>query len=287
MLRYSIAELGRARGRSKGTTATLPAIEGRVATEREYYAAIRRMLNGLSSEVRNGIIPAYKAERDQVRVQSSMRLDADRSWFNRIKALAVELARVATEATNEILNLEAKRHTDTFMAQAKRTLGIDLSVVVRQEDLDEYLRTVTARNASYITSLANDTVKAIEQTVYRNSIDGNSVATLRKELQKQFGLSNNRAKLISRDQSSKFNGELNKIRQEQAGISEYTFSTSHDERVRSNHKVMSGRICKWSDPSVYKSSNEKWVSRSGIGGVALHPGQDIQCRCVGTGVIKF
>lgn len=287
MLRYSMSKLGLEVGRAKGTKAMLPPIEGRLSTEREYYAAMRVILTQVAKEVRESVIPAYEAERAQKRSSASLRVDADPSWFNRLNALIVALTRTAQNTVDNILGLEAIRHTDSFIAVAKRTLGINIRAVVRQEDLDDYLRAASARNASLIKSLADDLVKGIQQSVYDNSIAGNSVATLRAKLKKQFGLSDNRAKLIARDQSSKFNSDLNKIRQEQAGISEYGFSTSRDERVRTNHAAMEGRTCKWSDPTVYKADNGKWVSRSGVGGVMLHPGQDIQCRCTGRGIVEF
>lgn len=287
MLRYSLSKLGRAAGRAKGTRAELPPIEGRLSTEREYYTAMRLMLAEIAKETRESIIPAYVAEREQRLSTSRLRLDADQSWFNRLNALVVALQRVATNTVTDILDLEAIRHTDTFIAVAKRTLGIDIRAVVRQEDLADYLQAAAARNASLIKSLADDTVKGIQQVVYNNSIAGNSVKTLRADLQKQFGISDKRAKLIARDQASKLNSDLNKIRQEQAGVTEYGFSTSRDERVRANHKAMEGRTCKWSDATVYKADDGSWRSRSGIGGVSLHPGQDIQCRCTGRGIVEF
>ncbi|MBB3565808.1 uncharacterized protein with gpF-like domain [Rhizobium sp. BK512] len=107
------------------------------------------------------------------------------------------------------------------MAKAKRALGINLSAVVRDEDLADYLQAAVARNTSLIQSLSDDIVKRIEQTVYTNGIAGNSVTTLRKSLQAQFGITDRRARLIARDQTGKFNSDLNKIRQQQAGVTSY------------------------------------------------------------------
>lgn len=270
MLRYSLSKLGRSKGRRKGTRAELPTIEGRLSTEREYYAAMRRILTELAKETRESIIPAYQAERRQTRAMASLRLDADQSWFNRMKALAVQLVRVATGTVNTILDLEAIRHTDTFMAQAKRALGIDIGAVVRQEDLEDHLRLAVSRNAALIKSLAEDTVKRIEMTVYENSVAGNSVATLRQKLKEDFGISDRRAQLIARTESSKFNAELNMIRQKQAGITEYIYSTSKDERVRPLHAGYDGKTFKWDVPPSDG-----------------HPGTAPNCRCVSRGIVVF
>lgn len=285
MLRYSLSKIGRSAGRAKGTKAELPPIEPRLSTEREYYAALRAMLTQMAKETRESVIPLYQAETAQKR--SALTGDAEPIWFNRLAAVTAMLQRVATDTVNRILNLEAVRHTEAFMTNAKRALGIDLRSVVRQEDLADYLQAAAGRNASLITSLGDDTIKRIQQAVYDNSIAGNSVATLRKALADGFGISDRRAKLIARDQTGKLNADLNQIRQTQAGVEEYGFMTSVDERVRASHDAMQGRTCRWSDPTVYKATDGSWRPRSGVGGVEKHAGQDIQCRCVGRGIVVF
>lgn len=273
MLRYSMSNLGREAGRAKGTTALLPPVEGRLSTEREYYAALRGMLTAVAKETRETIIPAYEAERGQRRATAALRMDADQSWFSRLNALVVGLTRVATNTVTDILDLEAIRHTDTFIEVARRTLGIDIRSVVRQEDLSDYLRTAAARNASLIKSLADDVVKRVEQTVYENSIAGNSVKTLRARLKEQFDISDRRARLIARDQSSKLTSDLNRIRQEQAGVTSYKWMTSRDERVRERHRTLEGKVYKWGEPTGAENG--------------LPPGQPINCRCVARGVVEF
>lgn len=273
MLRYSLSKLGRQAGRKKGTTAELPIIEGRLGTEKAYYAALRSMLTQMATEARESVIPLYEAELSAKRAQRAYTGDADQSWFSRIKALTVALQRVASDTVNRILNLEAQRHTEQFMATAKKAIGIDLRSVVQQEDLAEYLVEAAGRNTSLITGLADDTIKRIEQTVYNNSIAGNSVTTLRKALQEDFGISDRRAKLIARDQTAKLNSDLNRRRQEQAGVTSYSWLTSRDERVRERHRKLEGKVYKWGEATGAEGG--------------LPPGQPVNCRCVSRGIVEF
>ena len=270
MLRYSLAKIA---DKPKGTTVELPSIDVRLSFEKQHYAALRSMLNGIAKEAKDHIIPLYQQEQEQRRLVRSFTGDADRSWFSALQSLANQLQRVASDTVGRILDLEAQRHTETFMATAKRALGVNLAAVVRDEDLTEYLQAAVARNTSLIQSLSDDVVKRIEQAVYTNSIAGNSVATLRKELQKQFGITDRRANLIARDQTSKFNSDLNKIRQQQAGVTSYTWSTAHDERVRPLHKKLDGNTYKWGEPTGAEDG--------------LPPGQPINCRCVARGIVEF
>lgn len=273
MLRYSMAKLGRSAGRKTGTVADLPAIEARLSTEKAYYAALRSMLAQIATETREGIIPLYEAEQKQKRAQRAFTGDASRDWFVRLRALATQLSRIATDTADRLLGLEAQRHTETFVRNAKRAFGIDLSAVVRQEDLEEYLQQAVGRSASLITGLADDVIKRIEQTIYSNSIAGNSVATLRKALQEDFGFGNRRAQLIARDQVSTFNSDLNRVRQEQAGVTSYTWLTSRDERVRERHRRLEGKVYKWGEATGAENG--------------LAPGQPINCRCVARGIVVF
>ncbi|MCZ7488188.1 phage minor head protein [Rhizobium rhizogenes] len=273
MLRYSMSKLGRRAGRQAGTSTSLPTIEPRLSTEKEYYSALRSMLSQIATETRESIIPLYQAERQQKRAQGTLLADADLSWFGRVQMLAVALARNASNTVNRILDLEAQRHTSTFIETARRALGVNLATVVQQEDLADYLTTAAARNVSLISGLADDTIKRIQQTVYQNSIAGNSVTTLRKALVQDFAVSDRRAKLIARDQTAKLNSDLNRIRQEQAGVTSYKWTTSHDERVRERHRQLDGKTYKWGQATGAEGG--------------LPPGQPVNCRCVARGVIEF
>lgn len=270
MHNYSITSIAK---RPKGTIVELPVIEPRLSAEKAYYAALRYMLSQMATETRESVIPLYQAEMEQKRVQRAFVGDADRSWFSRLRSLATALQRVASDTVNRILDLEAKRHTETFMASAKRSLGIDLRAVVTQEDLAEYLQTKAAENAALIQSLSEDMVKRIETAVYQNSIAGNSVTTLRKQLTEQFGIADRRARLIATDQTNKLNSDLNRIRQQQAGVTSYKWMTSHDERVRERHRRLDGKTYKWGQATGAEGG--------------LPPGQPIRCRCVARGIVEY
>ncbi len=254
--------------RPKGTEVRLAPINERVASVIEYRTVLRRLLREIAAEIRLTVIPAYQAHRRDIRLTQD-----DESWFEPLRRKRVELTRVATQMVRRILDLETQRHTDTFMRSAKAALGIDLAAVIRQEDLEDYLRDALARNASLITSLADDTIKRIEQTVYAAKIEGRSAEKLRKELQDVFKIPEKRARLIARDQTSKLNSDLNSIRQQQIGIKAYRWMTSADERVRPLHKRLNNRMYEWGKPTDAEEG--------------LPPGKPVQCRCVAIGVVFF
>lgn len=262
-MKYDLVAL--ARKKRPRMRAVLPPIEERLTTVKLYQAALRKMLQGVINETRTAILPSYAPEK--------LVRDADSSTFTRLRQLTAALGATATQTVENILGLEAGRHTETWKANVRRVVGVDIAAVVSQEDLTEYLRQAAARNASLITSLGDDVLKRVEQTVLTSSINGASVKSLRALLVEQFGIVGRRADIIARDQTAKMVSDLNRIRQEQAGITTYSWATSQDERVRPLHRSLEGKVYKWGEPT-------------GAEGGAP-PGQPVLCRCTARAIIDF
>lgn len=255
--------------RPKGAEVALPPIQERIGSVKAYRAALRKMLREVAKEIREGVIPAYQAERRR----GGLTLDGPEDWFASLYSLRRALTATAEQTMRRVLDLEAERHTERFIETARSALGIDLTAVIRREGIGAALNTARARNVSLITGLADDTIRGIEQAVHVAHANGQSVKALRAELQKKFGIAGRRADLIAQDQMSKLTSDLNKIRQTEAGIEEYVWSTSKDERVRSLHRSLDGKKYKWGEATGAEGG--------------LPPGQPIRCRCQALGVVVF
>lgn len=247
--------------------ATLPPIEERIGSVITYRRVLLAFLRGMAKETRESVLPELRRERGLV-------TDAVREgWFDRLKAMRMRLTREATEAVERILRLESRRHTARFVEDARRTLGIDLKAVVREEDLTEALATALNRNAALITSLGDDVLNRVEQTIYASATNGTALREVRKQLQHQFGVTKSRADLIAQDQVAKLNSDLNRLRQTQAGVAKYVWRSSVDERVRPLHARLNGTEYRWGKPTGAENG--------------LPPGQPVRCRCVAIGVVEF
>jgi SPP1 gp7 family putative phage head morphogenesis protein len=117
--------------------------------------------------------------------------------------------------------------------------------------------------------------------------EGVRVEEIRDRIQARMNVVRSRAELIARDQTLKLYGQIQEERQTQAGIEEYTWSTSLDERVRGNpsgiypkshgnHWKLEGRTFRWDDPPVVDEKT----------GRKEHPGGDFQCRCAAIPVLS-
>lgn len=159
--------------------------------------------------------------------------------------------------------------------------GIHVNLPVSASWWDGMKQSWAEDNYTLITSNAKNYISKINTLTEQAIINGLSPMKLKEEIKKATeGLSDKHCKLLARDQMGKLNGQITEAQMTEVGLNMYVWSTSYDDRVRDSHAIMEGLLCRWDDASVCSYDNGKtWVSRPG-GAIDLHPGQDIQCRCV-------
>lgn len=157
---------------------------------------------------------------------------------------------------------EAARHTKKWTATVSSGANIDVSLLVRDDDLVDVLSLRVQEHVSLVRSLSNDVLNHIERTSLGSIMEGRGNRETEKILSGLEGIDRNRAKLIARDQASKLNGAMNQFRQEQAGVTHYKWSTTLDGRERETHHANHGKTFAWAKPPP-----------------TGHPGHAINCRC--------
>ena len=242
--------------------------------EKSYEAALLALIRQAADHVRSDILPVVIAEQ-RLSLGDAVAADAIGDRFREImsgfRSVLSRLISAAEEMAGRIFKAEADRHTERFAASVKAAIGIDMSVVLSAADIADPISIRTAENARLIRSLADDVASRVERAVLQNYRDGGTAKQLAKTLTSEFGFPQRRAKLIARDQTAKLASDLNEIRQRNAGIEKYEWSTSKDERVRPTHRANEGKVFRWDTPSP----------------VTGHPGHDVQCRCVALAVIEL
>lgn len=206
-------------------------------------------------------------------------VEADKPRLDSADDLKRELARI-NDLTDDVLTTERVRRMVDKVAQQvaefnkgelnkqfHAALGIDL--LHGEPYLKQQLGMFADDNARLVTSLAQEHLDQVAGIVMRSARTGQRVEDLRDELQARFSIAESKAELLARDQVGKLNGELTQLRHKAVGVTQYEWSTSRDERVRSRHAALEGTSHSWDDPPVV---DEKTGRRA-------HPGQDFQCRC--------
>lgn len=158
------------------------------------------------------------------------------------------------------------------------TLGIDiLEDYYSGEFYREAMETWINKNIDLITRIPRDALGEMRTLVQEAYKTGAPTPSIAKEIQEAYGISKSRARLLARDQIAKLNSDLARQQQKDAGVNEYTWSSSGDGRVRKGHKKLNGKRFSWNDPPVVDERT----------GRRAHPGEDYQCRCVALPVFEL
>lgn len=239
--------------------------------QREYFRELRAMVAALKAAINQFVRPHLAAIIEQANSQrptgDSLRADD----FTDLIEAAFNSARLQfyrKYSDQEIANLalRAAGRLDTFnLSQLNKVFGAvtEIKIPGHEPWLKQEIKAFTKNNVSLIKSIPEQSFSRIEQQVTRAAQRGILTSDLSKTLQKEYDVTENRAKLIARDQLSKFNSDLTQSRQKSVGVTKYTWSTSMDERVRDSHAEKEGKVFSWNDPPADTG----------------HPGEDYNCRC--------
>ena len=254
-----------------------------VKYRRELDALLRYMLNIALDELRepekvNDALPDY--------------FKSLTAKMNRIfdKLDAIDLSMFANLIASRVVNTANNANKERFNRQASKTFGIDLKGALSSSGkaVQDQLAIDRELNASLIKSVATEFKQQISETIMTNVQSGKRSTDLITQIKERYSVSQSRAKLIARDQTSKLNGSLVKARAQAVGSKTYIWSSVRDERARPDHVAMDGMLCRWDNPNVFSRNNgETWEDRSKINGVKLHPTEPISCRCAALPVIEF
>lgn len=164
-------------------------------------------------------------------------------------------------------------------------LGVD--VFLEEPWLEPQLELFANQNSQLIENMTQNEIERVSGIIQRAIQEGANYESTVINIEKSFGITRRHARLIARDQTTKLNASLTKLRQQEAGVDEYIWQTAGDERVRADHRALDGKTCRWDDPTVYLDKKSgKWLKRSSIGGTLVHVGTDVNCRCIAIPVIE-
>ena len=260
-----------------------PSKQLEVQYRRELIALLRYMLNIALEELRepekiNDALPDYfknlTAKMNRI--------------FDRLDSL--DLSGIAKAIASRVTNTANKTNAQRFNAQVSGAFGVDLKGVLTSSNqaVRDQLEIDKQISASLITNMATEFKQRISDTIMTSVQSGERSTNLISQIKEDYNVSENRAKLIARDQTSKSNGSLVRVRAEALGAKTYIWSGVADERERDSHRVLNGMLCKMSDPTVYSDDNGKtWKSRKSIGATLNHPTVDVNCRCNMLPVVEF
>lgn len=232
------------------------------AYEREL-VAISQLISTIYAK---GLAPQLK------HAKTAERQDADVGTYDLGTLRLQVLARLKKLNLSKLVDRYGRR---IVKANAKEVAGI-LGIVpdIGVAGLERALAAFRSRNLGLIASIAERQHNDLSALMVEAATSGMRAATLKDKIAERFRVSRSRSSLVAKNETLTLNGQLTQIQHLAAGVTEYVWNSSADERVRDIHVELDGRRFSWDDPPI--SSEDGSVG---------HPGEPINCRCVAVPVM--
>lgn len=170
---------------------------------------------------------------------------------NLVKPIAGDVTKTQATAANDAM---------------RPVVGVD--VFGEEPWLADSMEGFVERNVALIKTIPQRFFDEVEATITQEVNAGERWSKLSETIESRFSVSESRAKLIARDQVTKYYGELSRQRNKSIGITRERWRTQNDNRVRDDHVDLEGL--------------EYDIEKPPLGG----PGYPIQCRCFGEPIIS-
>lgn len=168
---------------------------------------------------------------------------------------------------------------DLWRQMERSVKGIDWISVpadLTPEISAELVRDFTQNLDLYVKNFLNHEIPELRQLVEQNAFAGGRPDKLRGIIEARYGVTKRKAAFLADQESSLFVSKFREARYKAIGAQQYQWSTSHDERVRPDHRVLNGKIFSWDNPPI---TNKKT-------GAHNNPGEDFRCRCVAIPILN-
>ena len=255
---------------------TLTAIHPSAAVHAWYFDELDRLVTRMALEVSANVTAAYGSLEPQTHAMDapanpSILLRAALRkwgglWVSRFDKLSLNLGAAFARKSFNI--------TQTQMRAALREAGFTVKFSPTPASRAAY-QAVVAEQVNLIKSIPAEYLKAVESKVWGSVMKGADMHTLSVDLRKTYGVTRDRAALISRDQTNKAKAIIERTRRQELGITEAYWQHSAGGKVpRATHVTMSGKRYRLSE-GMYDSAEGKYIL----------PGELINCRCTSKAII--
>ena len=257
------------------------ALNPNAAIELQYYSELRALILKMARETNASIEQLFRTPT----VQQYSAADAS------ISAEAQALMAALIEKFQAIFDLASNPFARRMTAQSSRASasalktslkrlsgGLTLKTDILSGELKDVFAATVAENVGLIKSIASEYLTQVQGAVMRSITTGRGLADLVPYLEKQQGVTLNRARIIARDQTAKAFSNINFSRMKTLGITQYQWlHSAGSQKPRKLHIAMSGKTYDIANPPIIDEKT----------GVRGKPGDLINCHCRAVPLVNF
>mgnify|MGYP003582800311 CR=1 FL=1 len=262
--------------RKRGRKAKAKPIRPSRKLELDYTRALLAIVDDMHTETVKALMPLIEQPNigDGKRIVNDGLFSDFKTAFSRVSlSIKNRVAGIADALAELVVSKQNAEVDKQLIDLIQKQTGLGLTGLAQDEAINEAIAVAKAAQVALIKSLPQQYLDKVEQAVLAGIQSGAGYFNeeLDAALAKIESLTQNRAKLIARDQMGKINSRISQVRQESLGITHYTWVTMRDGAVRGapnyfsfyNHNKRDNKVFAWDNPV-------------GDG----HPGQPINCRCL-------
>lgn len=217
-----------------------------------------------------GIVAASKAKgealhKEILNVLDAMGANAAVAATGITFAKAVSL--ISTDLQRQFLSSVQSIDSESLAVPAQMSPGVEAAMREKLTyNTDIEIKNFTAQEVS-----------ELRMKVEQNLFAGGRPDRLEAMVEAEYGVTKRKARFIAENETSLAVSRFRQERYQELGSREYIWSTSHDNKVRHDHKVLDGRSFFWDTPPVVDIPS----------GRRRNPGEDYNCRCVARPIINL
>lgn len=182
-------------------------------------------------------------------------------------------------AEEMILNVE-KKVEENFKANKIQTITPKMSDSIASQFAKEYTETLKYD----IKNWQPQNIVKMREVIGQMALKGESRITIQNYIQTRFKVSQQKAKFLTRSESSLAVTEYLSAKYQSEGFSEFIWHAAMDERTRDEHRKLNGKVFRFDNPPIVEVKNKKGKVIRVTQGL---PGQiDYGCRCTMTPYIS-
>lgn len=193
---------------------------------------------------------------------------------NMLRAYAEALAPWARVTANKMLSEINNRDREAW-----RNNGLQISEALRREILNaptgEVMRALLDQQVDLITSLPIEAAKRVHELTLKGLETSSRAAEVAREIMRTGEVTESRALLIARTETSRTATVLVQARAVHVGSEQFIWRSSGDGDVRKDHRKLNGKAFRWDSPPV---ADERT-------GIRALPGCIWSCRCFAEPII--
>lgn len=234
---------------------------------RGYAGDLRAIAAFVTRKFSDALLARYPRFLAALDVSKHQRSDADDASISvTIDGVRAEIEPLATAQAARVARKQADGVKTGTRAKANKQVKALKGVepIAQEPWLSPLIDSFVEANAGLMKKLVGDQASRVSQIVREGALGGVPQKEIAKQLDSVLETGMRHAKFVARDQTAKLNSQLTEVRMRRAGIDQYQWSGSMDERERETHRANEGKIFSWDSPPAATG----------------HPGQDPNCRCV-------